>query len=318
MVDALVTHSLLAREHLAVGGGAGWLGQRGGERPVASRVVDPLLPDPADARLTLTKDTQLCVSLAARPGNTGTRLQNYLYLATGADFVYKAFAPTDLAQAVAGIRGLPIRGAAVSMPYKTAVIPMLDHVAPSAARTGAVNTIVNDDGVLTGHNTDVTAVQRLVAGLGVPLGSTVCVTGSGGMARAIVSGLQDSGFTAVTVAARTEATGRALADEHGCTWSPAPVAAELLVNATPVGMDPDVDGLPFTPAQVAGAGFVVESVAYPLQTRLVRLAREHGTPTVDGFQVTVLQSVEQFTLYTGIVPSAEIVSAARRFVLAQA
>ncbi|WP_435532175.1 shikimate 5-dehydrogenase [Rhodococcus antarcticus] len=276
------------------------------------------LADLDDVRLTLTKDTQLCVSLAARPGNTGTRLQNFLYRATGADLVYKAFAPTDLAQAVAGIRGLPIRGAAVSMPYKSDVIPMLDHVAPSAARIGAVNTIVNDAGVLTGHNTDVTAVQALVAGLGVPRAATVCVTGSGGMARAIVSGLHDSGFTSVTVAARTEATGRPLAERHGCAWSPVPVAAELLVNATPVGMEPDQDGLPFTPAQVDTAGYVLESVAYPLETRLVRLARQQGTPTVDGFQVTVLQSVEQFTLYTGIVPGAEIITAAREFVLSRA
>ena len=269
-------------------------------------------------RLTLTKDTQLCVSLAARPGNTGTRLQNYLYQATGADFVYKAFAPTDLAAAVAGIRGLPIRGAAVSMPYKTDVITMLDHLAPSAARIDAVNTIVNDGGVLTGYNTDVTAVQAMVADLGVPPDASVCVTGSGGMARAIVSGLQDSGFTAVTVAARTEAIGRPLAEKHGYAWSSVPVPAELLVNATPVGMAPDADGLPFSEAQVAGARYVLESVAYPLQTRLVRLARQHGVPAVDGFQVTVLQSVEQFTLYTGITPTAEIVRAAREFVLAQA
>lgn len=269
-------------------------------------------------RLTLTRDTQLCVSLAARPGNTGTRLQNYLYAATGADFVYKAFAPTDLAAAVAGIRGLPIRGAAVSMPYKTAVIAMLDHVAPSAARTRAVNTIVNDDGVLTGHNTDATAVQAQLAALGVPTSATVCVTGSGGMAGAIVSGLQDSGFTAVTVAARTERAGRELADRHGYRWAAESVAADLLVNATPVGMAPDVEGMPFTPGQVAAAAYVLDSVAHPLPTRLVRLARAHAVPTVDGFQVTVLQSVEQFTLYTGIAPGPTIVAAARAHVLAQA
>lgn len=281
--------------------------------------MDPLRrPDLADVRLTLTRDTQLCVSLAARPGNTGTRLQNYLYVATGANLVYKAFAPTDLAQAVAGIRGLPIRGAAVSMPYKAAVIPMLDHLAPSAARIGAVNTIVNDDGVLTGHNTDFTAVQRLVAELGVPTGARVCVAGSGGMASAIVAALAGSGFTTVTVAARSEAPGRALAQRFGASWSPVPVAADLLVNATPVGMEPDVDALPFTPEMVGAASFVLESVAYPLQTRLVRTARQLGVPTVDGFQVTVLQSVEQFTLYTGITPDAATVAAAREHVLALA
>lgn len=96
----------------------------------------------------LTKDTQLCISLSGRPSNIGTRFHNRLYAELGLDFVYKAFAPTDLAQAVAGIRGLPIRGAAVSMPFKERVIPLLDDLDASARAIDSVNTIVNDDGVL--------------------------------------------------------------------------------------------------------------------------------------------------------------------------
>ena len=72
----------------------------------------------------LSKDTQLCISMSGRPSNIGTRFHNRLYDELGLDFVYKAFSPVDLAQAVAGIRGLPIRGAAVSMPFKEQVIPI--------------------------------------------------------------------------------------------------------------------------------------------------------------------------------------------------
>lgn len=105
--------------------------------------MSAVLPDPEHSR-ALARDTQLCISLAARPSNIGTRFHNYLYNALDLNYAYKAFAPRDIAQAVAGIRGLPIRGAAVSMPYKEAVIDLVDVMEPSAAAIDSVNTIVND------------------------------------------------------------------------------------------------------------------------------------------------------------------------------
>jgi len=108
------------------------------------------------------RDTVLCISLAARPSNHGVRFHNWLYDKLGLNYLYKAVAPTDIAQAVAGIRGLGIRGAGVSMPYKQAVIPLVDELHPSAARIEAVNTIVNTDGRLVGYNTDYVAVADLL------------------------------------------------------------------------------------------------------------------------------------------------------------
>ena len=125
------------------------------------------------------RNTTLCVSLAARPSNHGVRFHNWLYAELGLNFLYKAIAPTDIEQAVAGIRGLDIRGAGVSMPYKAAVIPLIDHVDPSAARIQAVNTIVNDGGVLTGYNTDYSAVSELLASHAVDTDLRVAVRGSG-------------------------------------------------------------------------------------------------------------------------------------------
>ncbi len=100
---------------------------------------------------TLNRETTLCISLAARPSNLGTRFHNYLYDELGLDFVYKAFAPTDIAAAVAGIRGLGIRGAGVSMPYKEVCIPLLDDQDPTAADIDSVTPIVNTDGRLGGE-----------------------------------------------------------------------------------------------------------------------------------------------------------------------
>jgi shikimate dehydrogenase len=108
------------------------------------------------------RDTQLCMSLSARPGNAGSRLHNALYEEMGLDFVYKSFSTRDLPAAIGGIRALSIRGCAISMPFKEDVIPLIDALEPSAAVIESVNTIVNDGGVLTGYNTDYIAVRDLL------------------------------------------------------------------------------------------------------------------------------------------------------------
>jgi shikimate 5-dehydrogenase len=103
---------------------------------------------------SITKDTVLCMSLAGRPSNVGTRFHNFLYAELDLDLVYKAFTTTDLAAAIAGIRALGIGGCGVSMPYKEACIDLVDEVDGSAEAIGSVNTIVNTNGQLRAYNTD--------------------------------------------------------------------------------------------------------------------------------------------------------------------
>ncbi|MBM9467636.1 shikimate 5-dehydrogenase [Nakamurella sp. YIM 132084] len=266
----------------------------------------------------LTKDTRLCISLAGRPSNIGTRFHNHLYDELGLDFVYKAFTTTDIAAAVAGIRALGIRGAGVSMPFKQACLDLVDHVDPSAAGIEAVNTIVNDDGVLRAFNTDYLAVAQLLRERGLreligafagAAGPAVAVAGSGGMATAVAAALRDSGFDRVLVVARNEAAGRALARRCGGTWAPELGAARpgLLVNATPVGMAGGVeaDELPFPAEAVDAAAAVFDVVAVPSMTPFVRRAADRGVPVVTGADVIAVQAAEQFVLYTGVRPTAE-------------
>lgn len=268
----------------------------------------------------LNKDMTLCISLAARPSNNGTLFHNHLYDQLGLNWIYKAFAPTDLAQAISGVRGLGIRGTAVSMPYKEAVIPLVDHLAPSAAAIESVNTIVNDNGVLTAHNTDYTAVVELLRTHEVSPALRTVVRGSGGMAKAVVAALRDSGFGDVVVVARNETAGRKLAEAYGFEWAQETVdGAELLINVTPIGMagGQDADRMLFTPEQVAAAQMVFDVVAMPAETPLIRTARDAGKPVVTGADVATLQAVEQFVLYTGLTPTPEQVHAARDFMLVQ-
>lgn len=264
----------------------------------------------------LNKDMTLCISLAARPSNIGTRFHNYLYDQLGLNFIYKAFTTTDLPAAIGGVRALGIRGCSVSMPFKEAVISLVDRMDLSASAIESVNTIVNDDGVLTAYNTDYLAVASLLQQRGVPAGSSVMLRGSGGMAKAVAAALRDNGFTEVTIVARNEHTGRKLADLYGFGWRPDPGdgRADLLINVTPVGMaGADEDVLSFDLEAVAGAQTMFDVVAFPAETPLVTAAREAGKQVISGAEVIALQAAEQFALYTGVRPTPEQVAAASEF-----
>ena len=151
---------------------------------------------------TITRETVLCVSVAARPSNLGTRFHNFLYDELGLDFLYKAFAPSDIGGAVAGVRALGIRGCSVSMPFKETCIPLVDELDESAAAIQSVNTIVNTDGHLRAYNTDYRAVAQLLDIARRADGPSSPCVGSGGMAKAVVAALRDGGFTSGTVVAR--------------------------------------------------------------------------------------------------------------------
>ena len=263
----------------------------------------------------LNKDMTLCISLAARPSNIGTRFHNFLYDELGLNFVYKAFAPTSLDEAIAGVRGLGIRGCAVSMPYKEAVIALVDELDASALAIDSVNTIVNDNGFLRAYNTDYTAVRRLLEQHAVSPEFSVIVQGSGGMAKAVAAALRDAGFTAGTIVARNEVTGRALAALCGYAWAPrvGDLTADLIANVTPQGMAPDDQQLSFEPETIAAARVVFDAVASPSETRLIQAARAAGTPVITGGEVVALQAEEQFVLYTGIRPTPEQIARASAF-----
>jgi shikimate dehydrogenase len=267
----------------------------------------------------INRDTRLCISLSARPGNFGTRFQNHLYEALGLDYVYKAFSTADIEGAVRGIRALGIRGCAVSMPFKEAVIPLIDELDPSAASIGAVNTIVNDDGRLTGYNTDYLAVVQLMQRHQVPTDTSWALAGAGGMAKAVASALVDYGYKNGTIVARNVAKRRELADRLGIAHGEAaPAGTAMLVNATPIGMagGAEADALPFSPDAIDAAEIVFDVVAIPPETPLIRMARNKGKRVITGDAVLVLQGREQFVLYTGVQPDEAIVDAAARVALA--
>jgi shikimate dehydrogenase len=272
------------------------------------------------SRLTIGRATTLCMSLSGRPGTFGSRFHNHLYQALALDFVYKAFSTNDLAGAIAGVRALGIRGCSVSMPFKEACIPLLDALGPTARAIGSVNTIVNDAGQLTGHNTDYAAVLALLRGLGLAPEAGFALHGSGGMAKAVAHALKEAGFRAGVIVARNRDSGAALAAATGYRYVAKLAENEypaLLINATPIGMSAGSEhaALPFSEAQIAASQVAFDVVAMPEETPFVRAARAQGKRVVTGGQVIVLQGRDQFILYTGVTPSAAQVSAAAAYAL---
>jgi len=232
-------------------------------------------------------------------------LHNAAFSATGINAVYLAFEPSDMASWVGAMRTLDIKGASVTIPFKTSVIPYLSEMAPLARRIGAVNTIVNTDGRLTGYNTDaIGALRALEEVIEVP-GKRCILVGAGGAARAIGLILKEKGV-AVSIVNRSRDTGERLARSLGARFISleAVDAAEgdILIQTTPVGMWSHVDQC-LVPERVLRQGMVVMDIVYrPLATRLLRMARARGCTAISGIPMLVYQAAEQFRLWTGIDP----------------
>lgn len=228
------------------------------------------------------------------------------YRALGLAFAYVPFEVRDLAGAVAAMRVLGMRGAGVSQPFKQQVIPLLDALHPVAERIGAVNTIVNDDGRLTGHNTDWIGATRALEEVRSLVAARVLLLGAGGAARAIGFGLRERGAQ-TTIANRDAAKAERLAVELDARHVPFDEVRradeyDVVVNATSLGQS-DVGRESPIPEEALRPGQVVMDIVYkPLQTRLVEAADRRGAIVLRGGRMLLHQAAAQFELYTARSP----------------
>jgi len=246
----------------------------------------------------------LCGSLSLHASPLGVAMHEAGYRALDLDWRYVPFeiTPTTLEAAVGAMRVLGIRGLGISMPFKQQLLPLLDRIDPLAAAIGAVNTVVNEDGELTGHNTDAFGAARALEEV-VPLrGKTVLLLGAGGAARAVGFGLQEAGAS-VRLSNRTDTKAEALAEHLGVGAVPwanraeAAATADVVVNATSAGMV-EVDPAPPLPRAALRPELVVMDIVYkPLRTALLEAAS--ACRTVHGGRMLLHQAARQFELYTG-------------------
>jgi shikimate dehydrogenase len=221
---------------------------------------------------------------------------------------YLPFCVHDLASAVNGIRGMGIRGISVTIPFKVSIMEYLDEVDEDAAAIGAVNTVVNQNGRLTGFNTDwIGLVQSLKGAMDIK-GKVIAILGAGGTARAAVFGIRREGGIPIIVNRGLE-RGKAMAHELGCPFYLLDeinrVAADCLINTTPVGMMPDVEKSPVDKKNLGNYRCVMDVIYNPLRTKLIKDADNAGCIAVSGIDMFVHQGAEQIKLWTGQEPPRE-------------
>ncbi|MCR5757206.1 MAG: shikimate dehydrogenase [Selenomonas sp.] len=242
-------------------------------------------------------------------------LQNAAIANAGMDYNYTALPvkPEDLPAAVAGLKALNYRGWNVTIPHKTAIMPLLDGIDEAARIIGAVNAVVNDSGKLTGYNTDYLGFMGALTARNIDLSNKLAVLlGAGGAARAVIWGLLKAGVSEVVLGVRNPVKVQSLTKEFSAYgkvtirhWEDEDFFQKLhdcalLVNTTPLGMTPKVEECPPVDwSKVRADAFVYDIIYTPAETCFLKEAKAHGHKTVNGEEMLAGQGAAALALWTG-------------------
>jgi shikimate dehydrogenase len=222
---------------------------------------------------------------------------------------YSAFCVQNLSNALQGMRGLNIRGASVTIPFKVAVMEHLDDIDNDALKIGAVNTIVNENGRLIGCNTDWVGLIHTLKEAMTIRDKTFIIIGAGGTAQAAVYGIMKEGGFPIIIN-RTVEKGKMLSAKFCCPFYPpseiGKIKADCLINTTPVGMYPHKDESPIPTAALKGYKYVMDVIYNPLKTKLLKEAEQQGCHILPGLDMFVHQGARQILLWTGKEPPREL------------
>ena len=249
------------------------------------------------------------------------KMHNEAFAKLGLDYAYLAFevGNEELEDAVKGFKALKVRGYNVSMPNKTVIGQYLGHLSPAAELCGAVNTVVNDNGVLTGHITDGIGYMRSLKDAGIePAGKKVTITGAGGAATAIEIQMALDGVKEISIFnrrdefwERAEQNVKNINEKTSCKATLFDLAdteafkreiedSYLFANATGVGMKPLEGQMVIPDASFLRKDLIVTDVVYmPTETELLRVAKEVGCKTMNGLGMMLYQGAAAFELWTG-------------------
>lgn len=240
--------------------------------------------------------------------------------ASGLDAAYLAFRVPKggLGTALGGLKAIGFSGCNLTVPHKVDAMALLDDVRGAAARIGAVNLVKNEGGKLIGYNTDAEGALRALGGVGLD-GKRVAVIGYGGAARAVVFAIAaERSPEEIIVAGRDYKRAEGLARELGLAARVAPakidalrsLEIDVLINATPVGMSPDLEGMPIDESAIRSGMVVFDLVYNPKETALLRAARKRGCRAINGVEMLVWQAAAGFERWTGMPAPLEEMRAA--------
>lgn len=266
----------------------------------------------------ISAETRLCCVIGDPIKHTLSPLMhNAAFEYLGLEFIYVAFrVKADmLKKAVDGMRAFNIKGMNVTIPHKVRVMEYLDVIDEVSREIGAVNTIVNDDGVLKGFNTDGEgALKALKEGGGDPKGEKIVILGAGGAARAVSYFMAREGPSDMVIINRTVEKAvrlaRCISEKIGLEVRAKRLTvqnlkdeledAEILINCTSVGMTPNINKT-LVPKGLLRSDMIVMDIVYnPVETRLLREAKERGCLTIDGVGMLVYQGAIAFEMWTGV------------------
>jgi 3-dehydroquinate dehydratase / shikimate dehydrogenase len=247
-------------------------------------------------------------------------MQNAAFQGKHIDAVYLPCETDRLADFLAFARRLNFQGFSVTMPFKRGIIRSLDWLDPLAARIGACNTVAVQRGKWLGWNTDAAAVAEVLAKRLRLAGSRILILGAGGAARAAAYTLRAEGAV-VLISARRELAAQRLArgiSAQVVPWEGTEVIdVDAVINATPVGMTPQVEARPIDFSRVR-TRVVFDMVYHPLETRFLTQARGRGLITISGLEMLVAQGARQFEIWTGSTAPRALMEQAARQVLSHA
>ena len=224
----------------------------------------------------------------------------------------------DLALAIAALRPLGYSGMCITVPYKVAVIPLLDCVDDDVRAIGAANYITIENGRLIGHNNDGKGVVKAIEKVAPLRSQRVVMLGAGGAGRAMAVELAWAGASQLTLITRREEQGREVAERvrqasgvH-CNWQPwqeplqLPEGTTVLMNATHLGCAPELETLPLDWQSVDPGCLAVDVITNPRLTPFLARAKDKGCPIVDGVEMLVQLAMQIFERWTGIEPEEAV------------
>lgn len=229
-------------------------------------------------------------------------LHNSIYAKEGIDAVMLAFENASVERLIEAVRALSVELTAVTLPHKQAIFPCLDEVDGVAKDIGAVNTVINRGGKLTGFNTDVVGFSRSLQGVELK-NKNALILGAGGAARVATYYLKQQGANIFCHNNQTMEDARLLMKSYKGipveSEELGGVAYDLIVNATPVGMTPNVAHSPISKKHIRSGSIVFDVIYTPLETQLMKDAEERGARAISGLGMLVWQGLEQERLWLG-------------------
>ncbi|WP_338750265.1 shikimate dehydrogenase [Bacillus sp. FJAT-52991] len=246
-------------------------------------------------------------------------MHNSAFAALGVDGYYHPFhiKPDDLADAIKGMKAIGVEGFNVTIPHKTAIIPLLDKVDPLAKAIGAVNTVVRENHQWVGYNTDGLGYVRALREEypGTLEDQHVLVIGAGGAARAIFYTLASEGVKRITIANRTPEKAKVMVENcpylvEGTVLSLTEAEETLgtydvIIQTTSIGMAPQTEEIPIALHSLKSMAFVSDIIYNPLETKLLKEAKKQGAYTQNGLKMFVYQGALAFEKWTGFFPDVQ-------------